>query len=247
MGASSSSDAEPTGFVFPVRVLFLGDTSEKDTAHSCAYEYTKHELSIICPDVTVVQATPETVAMEINRADVIVPLLSPITKGVIARAANLKLICQFGHDVSAIDLVAASAANIPVTRIPSKDAGIAESATEYALGLALGLLRNMSPVPPSDTPLGKNLCGMKALVFGDGGIGERLSMCLQALGMEVLIADSTNPDSVNLLPLADIVFFCCRPTERTKRFIDIEFLSKTKDGVYIINISRVRCIHSLTF
>lgn len=230
MGQAAS---EPNG-LSSVRVLFL------DAENATAHELTQAALAAH-PQVTTVLATEATVKEEINRADVIVTVDAPVTKGVIARAACLKLICQFGHDVSGIDLKAAEAAGVAVTRVPSKDAGIAESCTEFALYLALDMLRSVDrrPVPRNSPGLGRTLCGLTAMVFGNGGIGQRLALLLQAMGSDASCVDPANRDYEEDLPHADILFFCCKLDDGTRGMVNLDFLRKTKDGVLIVNIAKV--------
>ena len=239
MGNTESDSATGGIGLASLRVLFLGD----DGGIPFAYEYTKSNLSSY-PEITVIQSSASTYENELNCADVIVPLTTPITKGVIARAANLKLICQFGHDISDINLEAAKAANIIVTRIPSDQAGIAESIAEYAVCLALNLLRriDMNSSLKYESQLGKNLCGMKAVVFGSDRISQRLGYLLQSMGVDVICIDTEaeNVDYFSELPKIDILFFCCIPTLKNKGLINAELLNNTKEGVFIINMSKVR-------
>lgn len=229
MGQAAS--AESATSLTSVRVLFL------DEDNKAAYEYTSNALKKY-PEVTTVLATPASVAEEINRADVFVTVNSPVSKGMIARAATLKLICLFGSDVSDIDLEAAAVANIPVTRISSKDAGIAESCAEHALHLALDLLRLARPTFES-TRLGKNLCGMTAIVFGNGGLGQRLTFLLQAMGSDASCVNPDNNDYFDELRNADIIFFCCGVKKSTQKIVNADFLQKTKNEVYVVSISKV--------
>lgn len=229
MGQAASGQA--SNALTSIRVLFL------DMDNPVAYKLTAgllHKHS----EVTVVLATEDNVAVEVNRADVIVTIEAPLSKGVIARAAVLKLICQFGNDVSRIDLQAAAAANISVTHIPSKDAGIAESSAEHAIGLAFSVLRPRS-VPSARGSIGKNLCGMTAVVVGNGGIGQRLTFLLQAMGSDASCVDPSNVDLLEEIGNADILFFCCAVTEKLKKLVNLQFLTSTKEGAYIVSISRV--------
>ncbi len=226
--AASSARTEP------LQVVFCNSN-----AVPFAFEYTKRCLEN--DSNIVLKESDELNLLElVNTADVIVPLMTEVNKGLIARAPMLKMIMQFGHDVSSIDLETAVSNDILISRINSADAGIAESYTEYALYIAFSLMRQAYLTPENTArTLGENLCGMKALVFGIGGIAKCLVQRLVAIGCNAKSTDFVSAQYSDIIDQMDIIFFCCQVNNINKSFVNKEFLKKLKNRVYLVNVSKV--------
>jgi D-3-phosphoglycerate dehydrogenase len=182
----------------------------------------------------------------LNDVDVLIPLTTRITSGVIARCPKLKMIMQFGSNISRIDIAAAQIAGVYVGRISSDECGISESVSEYAIYLALQLLRNASrQKKPDDSrshcckPIGKTLSGMKVIVFGNGPIGRGVSERLRPFGCDVKSITLSCPQNYEYLFESDLIFLCCPLNERSRKMVNIEFISALKPGVFIVNLSEV--------
>ena len=118
-----------------VLVLFCGVNK-----FQLGFEYTRSEFEAD-EDVNVLQCELDDAGDFLSEVDVLVPLMSKITVDVISRALKLKLIIQYGVGLEGVDIPAATAANIPVCKIPSNDCANALSCAEHAIFLALACLR----------------------------------------------------------------------------------------------------------
>jgi hypothetical protein len=90
-----------------------------------------------------------------------------------------------------VDVPAARAAGVRVANIPSAGTGNAAACAEFALFLALALLRDANGMRAAfaqrrlGTPTGLLLAGRAALVVGFGAIGRETTRRLAALGVRV--------------------------------------------------------------
>lgn len=195
--------------------------------------------------IKIIRCADQEIATHLADVDVLIPMLTPISSGVIARCPRLKLIMQFGCDLSRVETDAARVAGVNVSRISSSDCGIAESAAEYAILLALRLIRLPRDPQYSQSelqcgfPLRKTLCGMNAVVIGHGPFGRCVSDRIRGMGCDVKIITLSRPENYEFFPETDIIFLCCPLTQKSKHMVNTEFISAMKPGVFLINMSQV--------
>ena len=177
------------------------------------------------------------------------------------RCPNLKYlgVCATGYNV--IDLEAAGRHGVTVTNVPAYST---ESVTQLAWGFILECagrlqLHNTS-VHNGDWTRSDTFCywlapvmelaGKTLGIVGYGNIGRRVAEVADAFHMEVLV-HTAHPDkyseneperqfvSMNeLFKRSDIITLHCPLTEETDKLISESNISKMKDGVIIINVSR---------
>jgi phosphoglycerate dehydrogenase-like enzyme len=210
--------------------------------YSLAAELTRKELEAAgCKaKLRIVVCDPKNVVEHLSDADVLIPFDAVVTAGVIARAPILKLIMQFGNDVSNVDVTAATEAGIDVSRIKSNECGIAESCAEFAVYLALSLIFKQSASNGEGNQLRSTLCGKNAIIFGGGAVASCLGLRLKGLGCNVMPVTQHHPENYKYLPDADILFLCLSRTQVTAELVNAELLSAMKNGIHIVDISRVR-------
>ena len=106
---------------------------------------------------------------------------------------NLRAFVRCAVDIRNIDVEAASAAGVLVTRAGP---GFVQSVAELALGFMVDLSRGVSRATADyhserkpEIVMGRQLAGSRLGIIGYGSIGRYLAEIAKVLGMEVLIAD----------------------------------------------------------
>lgn len=153
-------------------------------------------------------------------------------------------------DIRNIDVAAASAAGVLVTRA---SAGFGTSVAEWVLGamidLARGISRSVHAYRSGTQPpitMGRELRGATLGIIGYGHIGQRLGALAQALGMQLLISDPrpSADGRVEVLPLDELLarsdfVVCLAPAlAETEKLMNAVRFAQMKHGAYFINASR---------
>jgi len=154
-------------------------------------------------------------------------------------------------DISTIDVAAASARGILVTRAT---AGFGTAVAELALGMMLDLARGISRArhlyAQTDDPVlpkGLQVSGATVGIIGFGTIGNQLAGMCRALGSRVLVADphatvvepGIEKCSLHeLLPQADFVACLAPSTPQTRNMVNDAFLGAMRQGAFFLNLSR---------
>jgi D-3-phosphoglycerate dehydrogenase / 2-oxoglutarate reductase len=176
-----------------------------------------------------------------------------ITLRVLEAATDLRAISRNGAGVDNIDLAAARARGIAVSRAEGANArGVAELTIAFLLALARRL-------PFSDASLkngkweragGIELEGKTLGLIGCGRVGRLAAEMALGMGMQVLAFDP-KPDASfhpsprfrfaeisEVLSLADFLSFHCPPAPGGGPLLNAETLRKTKRGVFVVNTAR---------
>ncbi|KAB1068339.1 2-hydroxyacid dehydrogenase [Tamlana haliotis] len=167
---------------------------------------------------------------------------------------NIKLIAVRCAGFNNVDLEAAKAHDIKVTRVPAYSP---EAIAEHALALILTLNRKThkayNRVREGNFSLNKligfNLSNKTIGVVGTGKIGAAFCKVLSGFGCEILAYDVYPSEALKeqgvkyvsveeLFKVSDIISLHCPLLESTKHIINKESLALMKDGVMIINTSR---------
>ena len=178
-----------------------------------------------------------------------------VTKDVLARAANLKVIGRAGVGVDNIDLDAATARGIVVVNAPTAST---VSVAELAIGHMLSLYRQL---PEADRSVkagkwekvrleGRELFDKTLGLIGSGRIGAEVAKRAQAFGMRVVSFDPYLPapvaetlgvrlvDMETLLRDADVVSIHAALTAETKGLVGASEFSKMKRDAVLVNCAR---------
>ncbi len=182
-----------------------------------------------------------------------------VTEKIIQAAKKLRVIGRTGIRVRNIDLNAATRQGIIVINTPQANA---VSAAEHTLALMLASCRR---IPQANLAMaagehlskrlhGIDLQGKTLGIVGLGAIGRLVAARAQAFDMQVIAVDPyvselvgrelgvTLVDLDDLLRDSDIITLHTVVSEETIELINAETLSKTKDGLVLINISSARLI-----
>ncbi len=201
--------------------------------------------------------TPDQIKEKISNFDiVVVRSRTKITKEMIDRATQCKIIARVGVGLDNIDVNAAKAKGI---RVINAVEGAMNAVAELVLGLMLSLARE---IPRADREIrngnwlkkelmGSELSGKYLGIVGLGNIGKRLAKLARGLNMNIIgfdvmpIADDfardvglIKADIDTLLSSADYISFHVPLTETTHHLVNSKRISTMKKTAYIINTSR---------
>ena len=175
--------------------------------------------------------------------------VEPLTRRVLEKAKNLKVISRAGIGIDSVDLQAAKDLGIVVTNTP--DAPTIPVA-ELTLGMILSLLRRIhisdANIRRGDwvRPMGNLLHGKTVGLIGCGRIGSYLAGLLSSFGCKILGCDpfvnkSDNFFLVNLgeiLSDADIISLHIPYNRENHHFINAKRIQSMKKGALLINTAR---------
>ena len=152
-------------------------------------------------------------------------------------------------------------------KIASNESANARSCAEHSLFLAMACLRRFNELQNSlrsrviGYPTGRTLQGTTVVVYGFGGIGRELSPLLKAFGTKVIVivrdksqwsekeiqilkADYkfdemySSSDWSSIAKSVDLIFLCCTLNPSSRNLVNNVFLSHTKPGLVLVNVSR---------
>jgi D-3-phosphoglycerate dehydrogenase len=186
--------------------------------------------------------------------DVDIIVADRLTEGpgeIFPRLPKLRAFVRCAVDIRNIDVAAASAAGVLVTRAGP---GFVPSVTELALGYLVDLSRGISRATADyhagrspDVMMGRQLAGSRLGIIGYGSIGRYLAPIGIALGMEVLVADpfaTVDDASIQRVPLEDLLrrsdYVVCLAVanESTENLIGQAALALMPPHAFFINLSR---------
>jgi D-3-phosphoglycerate dehydrogenase len=164
---------------------------------------------------------------------------------------NLRAFIRCAVDIRNIDVDAASAAGVLVTRAGP---GFVQSVAELALGFMVDLSRGVSRATADyhserkpEIIVGRQLAGSRLGIIGYGSIGRYLAQVARVLGMEVLIADpfaTVSEQGLQHVPLDDLLarsdYVVCLAVanEQTENLIGQAALARMQKDAFFINLSR---------
>ncbi len=199
---------------------------------------------------------PEELAEIIGQYDgLAIRSATKVTKDIINKAANLKVIARAGIGVDNVDIPAATAKGIIVMNTPF---GNSITTAEHAIALMFAAARQI-PAANASTHAGKweknKFMGVELAfktlgMIGCGNIGSIVADRAQGLKMKVVVSDpylseerarDIGVEKVTLdelLKRADFITLHTPLTEQTRNILGKETLAKTKKGVIIVNCAR---------
>ncbi len=179
-----------------------------------------------------------------------------VTREVIERAKNLKLIGRAGVGLDNIDVEAATEKGVVVVNAPS---GNTISTAEHTWALLMAMMRKIPQAYESlkkgewnrKAFLGNEVYGKTLGIVGLGRIGSEVAKRALAFGMRVIgydpfitkeKADRLGIELVSsideLLPMVDIITFHIPLTEETRHLLNRERIYRLKQGAWVVNCAR---------
>ena len=186
--------------------------------------------------------------------DVDIIVADRLTQGpgeIFPQLARLRAFVRCAVDIRNIDVEAASAAGVLVTRAgPGFVPSVAELALGFLVDLSRGISRSAADYHAGRMPevvMGRQLSGSCLGIIGYGSIGRYLAPVAKSLGMKVLVADPlvTIDDAgiehvslEDLLGRADYVICLAVANEQTENLIGQAALARMRTDAFFINLSR---------
>jgi len=186
--------------------------------------------------------------------DVDIVVADRVTEGrgeIFPQLPKLRAFVRCAVDIRNIDVAAASAAGVLVTRAsPGFVPAVAELALGFMVDLSRGVSRTTADYHAGRKPevaMGRQLAGSRIGIIGYGSIGRHLAQLAKALGMEVMVADpfATIADAdIGRLPLddllsrADYVVCLAIANEQAENLIGQAALARMQPHAFFINLSR---------
>jgi phosphoglycerate dehydrogenase-like enzyme len=204
--------------------------------------------------VVVAEADMAGLRRELADAEVLLHVLAPVTREIMAAAPGLKLVQKIGVGVDAIDRDAARARGVAVCNMPGTNT---VAVAELTLSLMLATLRRVAaldaalrggkgwPASFAHLDAAGELDGATVGLIGYGAVARRLRPALAALGAKVLVHARTAPgDGAPSVPLdellgvSDVVSLHVPATEATRGLLDARRIADMKPGAILINTAR---------
>jgi len=202
------------------------------------------------------QATPEAILKVAVPADALLVTYAKITADMIQQMTRCRIISRFGIGVDNVDLEAATAAGIVVTKVPDY---CIDEVSDHAMALLLTLARK---IPSSNAQVHAGRWEMKAVVpihrlkgrilglVGFGRIPRLLAPKAKAFGLRVIVHDPLvqadviareHVDQVDfdeLLAQSDYVSIHTPLLPETRNLFNGDAFGRMKPGSYLINTAR---------
>lgn len=211
------------------------------------------------------------VAAKVGKAEILIIMRerTPVTRSLLARLPNLKLLITSGMRNAAIDLAACGAHGITVCGTDSFSEPPVELTWALILAMARGIVpeaRALAENGPWQSSVGTDLKGATLGLLGFGKIGVQVARIGRAFGMAVqawspnLSPERTAAEGVTLAPTketllraADFVSVHLVLGERSRGLIDAAALAAMKPTAFLVNTSRaaivdgaalLQCLHA---
>lgn len=178
------------------------------------------------------------------QADAIISRQGPVTAAAMDASPRLRVVARHGVGVEDVDLAAAAARGIVVTRAPGSNA---RAVAEHTLALVLALAKDLRPLSASIAAGGwraagtavRDVAGLRLGLVGFGDIGRRVAGLAEAFGMEVAHhARGSGMALGALLARTDVLSLHCPYTPQTRHMIDAAALAALPPGGFVINTAR---------
>ncbi|WP_040983914.1 C-terminal binding protein [Oceanobacillus jeddahense] len=211
------------------------------------------------PDVEFIHAqckTEEDVIEVAKGVDAIINQYAPISRNVIEKLSNCKVVARYGVGVNTIDIDAAAEKNITVCNVTDY---CLDEVSDHAMTLILSLARkvtlfnNQVKEGDWDFKAGSPIFRLRGRVLGllsFGNIAKKVAVKGQAFGLKVIAYDPFIPTEVakeynvelveldDLLRRSDFVSIHTPLTNDTHHIIGAEQLKLMKEEAFIVNTSR---------
>ena len=206
-----------------------------------------------CIDISASESKDQDLVLEINDAEIaVIRSSTQLTKEIIEKANNLKIIARCGVGVDNINVEFAKSKNIKVTNSPTANL---ISVVELTIALIINAARkiNLSDIHLKEGKwnrkefIGMELSGKQLGIVGYGKAGRLVSERMKSFGMSIAfydpyVKDWDGPEKSleldQLLSTSDVVSIHVIKTEETENLISKEKLDLLKNSAILINTSR---------
>jgi D-3-phosphoglycerate dehydrogenase len=188
------------------------------------------------------------------QADAILTRQGPVVAAAMDASAQLRIIARHGVGVDDVDLAAARARGIAVTRAPGSNTA---AVAEHTLALILALAKELRPLGAAiaggawrgGTTRVRDVAGMRLGLLGFGAIGQAVARLAHAFGMAVAAHDPVMPASLfgptryfgsvaELCAGCDVLSVHCPYSPATHHLVDAAALARLPRGAFVVNTAR---------
>jgi len=200
------------------------------------------------------ETRPEETFKRIQGARIVVTNKVVLTREILEKSPELKLICVAATGYNNVDLVAAKEKGICVCNVPGYSTSsvvqltiafifaLATSLFSYGQATKEGKWQRSSLFCFLDYPI-VELQGKKLGIIGYGNLGKQVAYLMQGLGMQILIAEgkSKTPGTLpvrEILAHSDVITLHVPLTKETHNLIGRKELMQMKRSSFLINTAR---------
>ncbi len=191
------------------------------------------------------------------RADAILARQGVIDAAVMDASPRLRIIARHGVGVDNVDLDAAAARGLLVTRAPGSNTA---AVAEHTLALILAWAKGLRPLGIAvadggwrDAGMVRDVAGLRLGLVGFGAVGREVARLAQAFGMAVMAHDPAAKPAAgpsagqgagqaaalpDLLAWAQVVSLHCPLLPATHHLIDAAALARMPAGGLVVNTAR---------
>lgn len=186
------------------------------------------------------------------QADAILARQGEVDAAAIAASPRLRIVARHGVGVDEVDLAAAAAQGVLVTRAPGSNT---QAVAEHTLALILALVKDLRPFSASIEGGGwrggathsRDVAGLRLGLVGCGVIGRAVARMAGAFSMRVAAFDPAADDGLSvervrslpaLAAASDILSVHCPLTPDTRGLVDAGILTAMPAGGYVVNTAR---------
>ena len=214
-------------------------------------------LSSIGAELTLASdSSPEAVLKVASDADALLVTYAKISGDMIRQMKKCRIVSRFGIGVDNVDLDAATAAGIVVTKVPDY---CIDEVSDHAMALLLSAVRKIPMATeqvhsgtwkmPNFVPIHR-LRGSVLGLVGFGRIPQLVAPKAQAFGLRVVAYDPFIPKDVfvkagveqvdfpQLLAISDYVSIHSPLTPQTRGLFNADAFRQMKKGAYLVNTAR---------
>ena len=193
-------------------------------------------------------SSPDTLAelVSLVQAHAILSRQGKVGATVLQASRRLRVVARHGVGVDDVDLAAARAGGVMVTRAPGSNT---TAVAEHTLALILALAKDLRPLSAAIAAGGwrqgetqvRDIAGMRLGLVGFGAIGRAVARLAEAFGMVVAAFDpaaGAGGDLRQLLAGSDAVSLHCPLTVDTRHLIGAAALAAMPAGGFLVNTAR---------
>ena len=178
-------------------------------------------------------------------ADAVLSRQGPVMAAAMDASDRLRVVARHGVGVDDVDLAAAAARGIVVTRAPGSNT---PAVAEHAMAMILALVKQLRPVGEAlalggwreGMPPVRDVAGLRLGLLGHGSIGQAVGRLAAAFGMVVTAYDPAQPgvSLPELLHRSDVLSLHCPYMPATHHVIDAAALAALPRGSFVVNTAR---------
>ena len=178
------------------------------------------------------------------QADAVISRQGPVDAAAMGASPRLRVVARHGVGVDDVDLAAAAARGVLVTRAPGSNA---RAVAEHALALILALAKDLRPLSAGIAAGGwrdagmavRDVAGLRLGLVGFGDIGRRVAALAEAFGMDVAHhAPGSGLALPALLARSDVLSLHCPFAPGTRHVIGAAALACLPAGAFVVNTAR---------